>query len=54
MTNRGLSKTVRIMKDTFNLLKRMKIYLEIMNDCPTLKTDVDDLIQEIEKFVSLE
>jgi len=39
-------------RDTLDLLKRMKLYLEESNDCPYLKQSVEWEIQEIEKFIS--
>jgi hypothetical protein len=50
----GLSKTVRLLRDVVTILKRMKIYLETQSDCPYLRKDVDDMMQELEKYVSVE
>lgn len=49
---RGLLHTVRLMHDVLDILKRIKIYLEYSQDCPYLKQNVDEMIQQVEKYVS--
>ena len=48
---KSLPKTVRLMKIIYSLMRRVQIYFEDKLDCPSLKSDLDEAIQEIEQYI---
>ena len=50
---KGLSKTVRMFRDVYNLLKRIQIYLSEETTCPQLRADVNELLDQVKDYISI-